>query len=94
MFVATVRRKPVAESVPISAPPADQNEGANEGANEGVSRLLKLIRQQPGMRSPAIAGALGTSVKNIERWLKQLKDSQLIEFRGAPKTGGYYPKES
>lgn len=94
LFVATVRRKPVAESVPISAPPADQNEGANEGANEGVSRLLKLIRQQPGMRSPAIAGALGTSVKNIERWLKQLKDSQRIEFRGAPKTGGYYPKES
>ncbi|EKD97498.1 MAG: hypothetical protein ACD_23C00892G0001 [uncultured bacterium] len=27
-----------------------------------------------------------------ECWLKQLKDNQLIEYRGAPKTGGYSPK--
>jgi ATP-dependent DNA helicase RecG len=41
-----------------------------------------------------MADTLNTSVKNIERWLKQLKDSQRIEFRGAPKTGGYYGKEN
>ena len=51
---------------------------------------MSLISKQPGMRSPAMAEALQTSPKNIERWLKQLKDSQQIEFRGAPKTGGYY----
>jgi ATP-dependent DNA helicase RecG len=39
-----------------------------------------------------LAKEINTSAKNIERWLKQLKDSQHIEFRGAPKTGGYYPK--
>jgi ATP-dependent DNA helicase RecG len=89
LFVATVHRKPMVESAPINAPPVDQI----EGVNEGVNRLIKLVNQQPGMRVPAMAGALGTSGKNIERWLKQLKDCQLIEFRGAPKTGGYYPKE-
>ncbi len=28
--------------------------------------------------------------RTIERWLKQLKDENKIEFRGAPKTGGYF----
>jgi ATP-dependent DNA helicase RecG len=41
---------------------------------------------------PALAKAVATSPKNIERWLQQLKDSNKIEFRGAPKTGGYFPK--
>lgn len=31
---------------------------------------------------------MNTSVKNIERWLKRLKDDGKIEFRGAPKTNG------
>jgi len=30
--------------------------------------------------------------RTIERWLKQLKDQDLIEFKGATKTGGYYSK--
>jgi ATP-dependent DNA helicase RecG len=33
-------------------------------------------------------------VKNIERWIKQLKQENKIEFRGAPKTGGYYIKNN
>lgn len=72
-------------------------EGVSEGVkgvSEGVSSLADLIRKQPGLRAPALAATLQTSPKNIERWLKQLKNSQLIEFRGAPKTGGYYPKAS
>jgi len=28
----------------------------------------------------------------IERWLKQLKDEEKIEFRGSTKIGGYYVK--
>jgi ATP-dependent DNA helicase RecG len=39
-----------------------------------------------------MATAFNLSRRTIERWLKQLKDNQLIEYRGAPKTGGYYPK--
>ena len=70
--------------------PGLPEKGVNEGVNEGVSSLLGLIGQQPGMRSPAMATVLGTSPKNIERWLKQLKESGLVEFKGAPKIGGYY----
>jgi ATP-dependent DNA helicase RecG len=28
----------------------------------------------------------------LERWLKQLREEGKIEFRGAPKTGGYFLK--
>ena len=31
--------------------------------------------------------------RTIERWIKQLKNEDKIEFRGAPKTGGYFLKE-
>ena len=77
-----------------SQPTGGVSEGVNEGVSEGVGRLLLLIQQQPGLRAPMLASTLNTSVKNVERWLQQLKDQQRIEFRGAPKTGGYYSKES
>ena len=68
------------------------NEGANEGANEGVNALLALITHHPGLRAPLLADKMQTSVKNIERWLKNLKENGDIEFRGASKTGGYFAK--
>ena len=66
------------------------DEGVNEGVNEGVKSLLFLIQETPGKRAPHFALTMSTSVKNIERWLKQLRDMGKIEFRGAPKTGGYF----
>jgi hypothetical protein len=47
-------------------------------------------RVSSGLRTPALAEALHTSHRNIERWLKQVKENGLIEFRYATKTGGYY----
>ena len=63
-------------------------------------RVLRMLH--PGQRSIEIVDALNTSLRTIERWLKQLKDEGKIEFKGAPKTGGYHstqhnatnPKES
>ena len=62
------------------------------GVNEGVKSLYELIVKKPNRRSTFFAKELHTSVKNIERWLKQLKDADKIEFIGSPKTGGYYVK--
>lgn len=67
------------------------NGGVNGGINEGVNELFDTISSTPGLRAPMLAKKLTTSTKNIERWLKQLKDAGKIEFRGSPKTGGYYP---
>ena len=36
--------------------------------------LYQLFSKEPGQRVPSLAENMGTSPKNIERWLKQLKD--------------------
>ena len=64
--------------------------GVNEGVNEGVKQLFDLIEKNPNNRAPFYAKELNTSVKNIERWLKQLKTERKIVFRGPPRTGGYF----
>jgi len=64
--------------------------GANEGVNKGVNTLRSIITQYPGLRTPLLAKKMQTSTKNVERWLKQLKETKEIEFRGVPKTGGYF----
>ena len=64
--------------------------GVNGGVNGGVNDLLSYVQSHPGQRASEIAAALNLSLRTIERQLKQLKDSNKIEFRGAPKTGGYY----
>jgi ATP-dependent DNA helicase RecG len=48
--------------------------------------------ENPGKRAPFFSQQQQTSIKNIERWLKQLRDKNKMEFRGAPKTGGYFVK--
>ena len=65
-------------------------EKLSEGVSEGVKSLYELIIKKPNNRSTFFAKELNTSVKNVERWLKQLKDEGKIEFKGSPKTGGYF----
>ncbi len=62
------------------------------GVSEGVEQTYELIKNNAGKRAPFLAQELNTSTKNIERWVKQLRDENKVEFRGAPKTGGYYIK--
>ena len=74
--------------------PIENNEGVSEGVSEGVKSLYELIENYPNRKTPFFAKTLNTSVKNIERWIKQLKDKEKIEFIGAPKTGGYVVKDA
>ena len=71
---------------------ANSNEGVNKGVNEGVNNLYDSIKTQPGKRTPFLADKLSTSVKNVERWIRILKEKDKIEFIGSSKTGGYYTK--
>jgi ATP-dependent DNA helicase RecG len=64
--------------------------GVSGGASGGASALLTYIQAHPGQRSSEMVVALNTPLRSIERWLKQLKENGLIEFRGATKTGGYH----
>ena len=69
---------------------AIDDEGVNRGINEGVNVLLDVIRRNPGKRANELAGHIGKSVQSVERYVKALRETQRIEFRGAPKNGGYF----
>ncbi|UOG92006.1 MAG: hypothetical protein L3K52_17730 [Candidatus Thiothrix sulfatifontis] len=44
----------------------------------------------PGLNTSELVRLSDKAQRTVERWLKQLKAEQKIEFRGASKTGGYY----
>ena len=67
--------------------------GVIVGANVGV-KILEYIKSHPGCRANAIAEAVATTTRTVERHIRQLREQGKIEFRGAPKTGGYYIEES
>ena len=76
-------------------------EGINEGINEGItedvkeklSKVLLVLYKNEGLRTSEMEKILQIPVKSIERYVKQLKDANLIEFRGANRTGGYFLNE-
>jgi len=69
--------------------------GVNKQTKAKLVILLKAIIQNEGNRIPFYSNLtkLG-SLRTIERYFKQLKETDLIEFIGnAPRTGGYYLTE-
>ena len=70
--------------------------GVNGGENErrGGVNLEELLfdasRNNPGLNAPTLAEMLQKSLRTVQRHLKQLTENERIEFRGAPKNGGYH----
>lgn len=69
------------------------SDGVNGGVDDEVNALLKVIEENPGIKSMSLKEQTNVSQRTIERWLKQLRDENRIEFIGAPKTGGYFIKK-
>lgn len=70
-------------------PKGEQAGGVNGGVNGGIENLLEFIRKTPGLRAPQISKAVGVPESTLEKWLKKLKDSGRIVFKGGFKNGGY-----
>ena len=62
----------------------------NSGGVNVSEAILAEIKKNPGMNAPAIAAKLTLSLRTTQRYLKTLTDDKKIEFRGAPKNGGYF----
>ena len=60
----------------------------------GVDNILKFIVKSPNLKANNINDSMNTPLRTIQRALKQLNDEDKIEFRGSPKSGGYYAKNS
>ena len=65
-------------------------EGVNEGVNEELTLLYNQIAKFPGKKANELNEQINKSLSTTERYLKVLKEHGFIEFRGAPKTGGYH----
>ena len=69
----------------------DRVKNEEEGNQEGLGHCLYAkILQNPGKKSKELSLLVNKSVPTVSRYLKLLKATNQIEFRGAPKTGGYY----
>lgn len=60
--------------------------------NELVN-VLRIIHNQKGINRIELIERIGKAKTTIERYLKILKENNLIEYRGAKKTGGYFLSE-
>jgi len=67
-----------------------QSGRVNGGVNGRVNDVLDYIRKNQGVNTNDIANALDIPTRTVSRYLKSLGD--LIEFRGAPRIGGYFLK--
>jgi len=54
--------------------------------------LLQILKNNPGLRVPELMKQMQKSRPTVERYLRQLREKELVEFRGAPKNGGYFAK--
>ena len=58
-----------------------------------AEKLLQILKSNPGLRVPELINRLQKSRPTVERYLRLLRKHDLIEFRGAPKNGGYFVKQ-
>ena len=69
------------------------NVGANVGVNVGANDIYEfIVLNQPTKANIIAQHFMPITQRTIERWLKQLKDEDKIEFKGSAKTGGYEVK--
>lgn len=78
------------------------NGGVKGGVNGGVNLetadvlhvdsnvIFSFVEKNPGVNILLLMNHFEVPKRTVERWVKQLKDAHKIEFRGAPKTGGYW----
>lgn len=70
------------------------NSGAVNGVVNGVVNTVhEYVLAHGGCRANAVAEALGIPFRSVQRHLSSLRKAGRIEFRGAPKNGGYWRVE-
>ncbi len=66
----------------------------NVGVNVGVNKLLEVVTDNPGLNLSKLKVYFDVTDRTLKRWLKELREQGKIEFKGAPKTGGYWKVKS
>lgn len=66
------------------------DDGVTDGVRIEVLRIIKLILKHEGTNTLDLATQRGKSKSTVERYFRTAKEVGIVEFRGAPKTCGYY----
>lgn len=69
-------------------------EGVTGDVKDKLKQILITLIKTEGLRTVQLSKQTAIPLSSLERYIKQLKDAELIEFKGAPKTGGYYLSRS
>ena len=64
----------------------------NGGINGGINMLFEIISKNSGLSAVEISNKSNIPLRTVQRQVKELKDKNLIEYKGSKKTGGYYAK--
>lgn len=65
----------------------------HEGVNANIYDIINILSNAAGLNAVETASRTKRGLSTIERYLRLLRKKEVIEFRGAPKTGGYYLTE-
>ena len=68
------------------------SDGLNDGLNERQKKVLKEIKNNPGIKGKELAEHLNIPIDTIDRYIKVFTLNNLVERKGSKKTGGYYAK--
>ena len=61
--------------------------------NENIYDIIQILLNVSGLNAIEIATRIHKGLSTVERYLRLLRKKDIIEFRGAPKTGGYHLTE-
>lgn len=62
----------------------------SDGVRKNLVIITELIHTEEGTNASDIATKRSKSKPAIERYLRIARQVGIVEFKGAPKTGGYY----
>ena len=65
----------------------------NGGIKSTEAQIIYRIQLSPGLNGVEIAERIGKAYRTVQRYLSALIETDIIEYRGPKKTGGYYLKE-
>ncbi|WP_293742075.1 hypothetical protein [uncultured Pedobacter sp.] len=71
----------------------DITKGITTDVKNKITKILLVFYREGGVRTVDIEELTDIPAKSLERYIKQLKDADIVEFKGANRTGGYYLTE-
>ncbi|WP_286335486.1 winged helix-turn-helix transcriptional regulator, partial [Bacteroides caecimuris] len=91
MFTVVFKRQ-IINSVNYDIVNGRVNDIVNDAINKNEQAILNLLATTPGLNASEIGKHINKSLRTTMRYIKTLQDNDLIEFKGVPKTGGYFLK--